>query len=213
MANPPNRAHRPTPLGHWGAPRGLTPLSFHTEKEQQTKESGQHGGGGRGPGVPRQPGPRVSAPPEWTVAAGGAQAPVCAAAGVGCAGPGWREDRAVGWGSGGPWVRTSRGLDWPASPPVLPSSARGGWGGILRWGPRRHPPLPHVAPGWSRLRPGACLPNWGAQAGLSREALTPCPPPCPQGEPAEEDREAVSRPLGPGQVHQVCGHPRRGGGR
>lgn len=42
------------------APWVPTAPSLCTEKEQQAKEGGQRGGGGRGPGLPRQPEPRVS---------------------------------------------------------------------------------------------------------------------------------------------------------
>ena len=46
-----------------GAPPVLTLPWFCTEEEQQAEEGSQRGGGGRGPGLPRQPEPRVSALP------------------------------------------------------------------------------------------------------------------------------------------------------
>lgn len=44
-----------------GAPAVLTLPWFCTEKERQAEEGGQRGGGGRGPGCPGRPEPRVSA--------------------------------------------------------------------------------------------------------------------------------------------------------
>lgn len=100
-------------LARLGTPWVLTLPSFCTEKEQQAEDGGQRGGGGRGPGLLRQPGPRVSALPasmalEETMAAGRAEAVVLTTAGIRCR-PGGGSGT-VQWGVD-PGVE---GPDWPA---------------------------------------------------------------------------------------------------
>lgn len=84
-----------------------------------------------------------------------------------------------------------------------------------------------VSVGRGNLLPprGACRRPLDSRPALSPVHLLPFPPPtpwvtcgvpcpdtapCPQDNEAEEDHEAVAGALGPGQVHQVRGRPRRG---